>query len=108
MNKTQKILMSAVTCLALAVMMLLGSSYLSSRRELSSLKKDLKESTAAWKQINEDKLVVQKELKAVKDELRDAELTVSESEERAVSLRTDIETLEEEIRELKSKMTSAD
>ena len=108
MNKTQKFMLTAAVILGILTMALFGSSYISSRRELSSMKKELKESTAAWKQINEDKLVVQKELKAVKDELRDAELTISESEERALSLSSDIETLEKEIEELKKNLSPSD
>ena len=108
MNKTQKALLAAVILLGIIVMAVFGNSYLSARRELSALKKELNESTAVWKRINEEKLVVQKELKEAKNDLRDAELTVSESEERAASLESDIEALEKEISELKLKLGSAD
>lgn len=108
MNKTQKALLAAVILLGIIVMAFFGSSYLSARRELTALKKELNESTTVWKQINEEKLVVQKELKEAKNELRDAELTVSESEERAVSLESDIEVLEKEISELKTKLGLSD
>ena len=104
MNKTQRSLLAAVVVLGLLLMVLFGNSYLSARRELSALKTELNESTASWKQINEEKLVVQKELKEARNELRDAELTISESEERAASLKTDIETLEKEIDELKTAL----
>ena len=104
MNKTQKIMLSAVIAVAIAVMIVLGGQYLSYRRELSGLKSDLAVSTAAWKKINEEKLVIQKELKAVKNDLRDVELTIEESEERAETLKKDIETLEQDIDELKSSL----
>ena len=105
MNKTQKIILAAVIAVAIAVMIVFGGQYLSARRELSGLKKELDTSTAAWKKINEEKLVVQKELKAVKSDLRDVELTIEESEERAETLKKDIETLEKEIDELKSSLS---
>ena len=105
MNKTQKIMLSAVMVMGIVLMILFGSSYFSSRRELSALKKELTESTAVWKQINEEKLVVQKELKEVKNSLRDAELTISESEERAISLEADIAQLEKDIEELNAKLS---
>jgi peptidoglycan hydrolase CwlO-like protein len=106
MNKAQKIMLSLVMIAGFVLIVILGSSYLSETRTLSSLKKELADSTAAWKQINEDKLVVQKELKAVKAELRDAELTVSESEERAASLESDIASLEAEIETMKMQLGS--
>ncbi len=105
MNKTQKIMLSAVMVTGIVLMILFGSSYFSSRRELSALKKELTESTAVWKQINEEKLVVQKELKEVKNSLRDAELTISESEERAICLEADIAQLEKDIEELNAKLS---
>ena len=104
MNKTVKIMLSAVIAIAVAVMIVLGGQYLSARREFSALKSDLDTSTATWKRINEEKLEVQKELKAVKNDLRDAELTIEESEERAEMLKKDIEKLEKEIQELKSSL----
>ena len=55
MNKTQKALLAAVILLGIIVMAFFGSSYLSARRELTALKKELNESTAVWKQINEEK-----------------------------------------------------
>ena len=104
MNKPAKILLSLVMLLGTVLMIVFGSRYFTARKELSALKKDLSESTAAWKQTNEEKLVIQKELKEVKNELRDAELTITESEERAQALRQDIEQLEKEIEELKTKL----
>ena len=106
-NKTAKILLSAVMLLAVTVAVVLAGRYISARNELSSLKKDLAASTAEWKRINEEKIVVQKELKEVKNELREATLTITESEERAEELEKDIQALEKEIEELKTQVSPA-
>ncbi len=107
MNKTQKMLLATVIVIGTVLMVLFSCSYLSARHELSVLKVSLNESTAVWKQINEEKLIIQQELKEARNELRNAELTVSESEERAASLQTDIEVLEKEIQELKTQLEKA-
>jgi len=103
-NKSLIFMLCAVVALAVVVMAFLGSRYLSTRKELSSLKTDLETSTAAWKKTNEEKLEVQKELKAVKNDLRDAQVTIEEAEERAETLRKDIELLEKEILDLKTSL----
>ena len=108
MSRATKSMLTVVIILGIVLMAVLGSGYLSARRELSVLKKDLNESTETWKRINEEKLVIQKELKEARNNLRDAELTISESEERAAELEKDIEALEKEVSELKDKLSSAD
>ena len=108
MNKTQKTLLAVTMVLGAAIIVVFSGRYMSARKELTALKSDLAASTATWKQINEEKLVVQKELKTVKNELRDVELTISESEERAAALEAEIETLEKEILALKDKLPAAE
>ena len=102
MNKSQKNLLSAVMLLSVVLMAVLFLNYRSGRRELSQLKTDLIESTDTWKQINEEKLIVQRELKEAKSELRDVELTISEDEEKIEKFENDIAELEIRIDELKS------
>ena len=105
MNKTQKLLLSAVMIIGTLLMIVLSVRYLDDRRSLSALKEDLNASKAAWQQTNEEKLEVQRELKAAKNNLREAELTISESEERAKELEEEIAALEEEVEELRKKVT---
>ena len=105
MSKNQKILLSAVLLFAVVLIVVFSTRYLSARRDLSVLKTELSESTARWKQINEEKLVVQKDLKAAQEVLRDAELTIQESEERVVILENSIADLEKEIAELNKKLS---
>ena len=103
MNKTQKWMLYVVVLIGIVLTVVLGSRYFSARKELSDLKKELETSTAAWKQTNEEKLVVQKELKEVKNQLREAELTIDESTERAQELKKEIEELEAQILAFQSK-----
>lgn len=102
MNKTQKTLLFLAAICATGVMIFLSLGYLSSRRQLSSLKNDLEISTAAWKDTNEKKLEVKRELKAAKEELREAELTLSESEEKITELQEEIAELEKDIQALQT------
>ena len=103
MNKTQKALLAVVMVCAIVVAVVLFSGYRSDRKVLSGLKKDLEESTATWKRINEEKLEVQKDLKEVKDALREAELIYSDAEERALELEQEIAGLEKSISEIKAQ-----
>ena len=103
MNRTQKLLLSAVMVFGAVLMVVLFLQYKSARRDLSTLKMDLTASTDAWKQINEEKLDVQRELKAAKNNLREAELTISESEERAKELEEEIAGLEAKVETLRTK-----
>ena len=98
----QKILLSLAVILAAALMAVFFMQYRSAGHELSVLKTDLADSTAVWKQINEDKLIVQRELKAAKNDLREAELTIEESAEKIQEIENDIAELEKEIESLKS------
>ena len=107
MNKSQKYLCILVSLAAAVLIAFLTAGYLSARRNLSGLKEDLSSSTAAWKQINEEKLEVQKELKAAKNELREADLTITESEERAKELEDEISGLEKEIELLKLQVAAS-
>ena len=52
MNRTQKLLLSAVMVFGAVLMVVLFLQYKSARRDLSTLKMDLTASTDAWKQIN--------------------------------------------------------
>ena len=107
MNKNgkslQNVLLVLAAVLAVVVMAVSALHYRDARQELSSLKKDLEESTARWQQTNEEKLVVQRELKAAKNSLREADLTIEESEERAAELEAEIAALEQEIEAMKNK-----
>ena len=107
MNKIQKYLCILVSLFAVVLIIFLSAGYLSARRNLTALKEDLNNSTAAWKQINEEKLEVQKELKAAKNELREADLTITESEERAKELEDEISGLEKEIELLKLRTSAS-
>ncbi len=98
----QKILLFLAVILSAAMMAVFFLQYRDASNELSALKTDLAESTAVWKQINEDKLIVQRELKAAKNNLREAELTIEESAEKAEEIEKDIAELEKEIEALKS------
>ena len=98
----QKFLLSLAVILAAALMAVFFMQYRGAAHELSVLKTDLADSTAVWKQINEDKLIVQRELKAAKNDLRDAELTIEESAEKIEEIKKDIAELEKEIETLKS------
>ena len=98
----QKILLSLAVILAAALIAVFFLQYRNASHELSVLKIDLADSTAVWKQINEDKLIVQRELKAAKNDLREAELTIEESAEKITEIENDIAELEKEIETLKS------
>ena len=98
----QKILLSLAVILAAALIAVFFMQYRTAGHELSVLKSDLAGSTAVWKQINEDKLIVQRELKAAKNDLREAELTIEESAEKIQEIENDIAELEKEIETLKS------
>ena len=102
MNKALKAMLSAVMLLALLLMSVLCFRYISDRADLSSLKTDLEDSTAAWKKTNEEKIAIQKLLKNAKNDLREAELTISESEETSEKLNIEISELEKSIEELKT------
>ena len=98
----QKILLSLALILAAALIAVFFLQYRDASHELSVLKADLADSTAVWKQINEDKLIVQRELKTAKNDLREAELTIEESAEKITEIENDIAELEKEIEMLKS------
>lgn len=96
-KKSSGILLLLSLVFAVAIVIVFSLQYHSDIGKLSALKNELTESTAAWKKINEDKLVIQKELKEEKNKLRDAELTISESEERIEELEKEISDLEKQI-----------
>ena len=99
----QNILLFLAVILAVSVMAVSLIQYRNARLELSSLKKDLNESTARWQQINEETLTVQKDLKTARNSLREANLTLEESEERVSELEAEISALEQEIEALKNR-----
>jgi len=103
-KKVQSVFLVLVMLSAIALMIFFGQRYRVDRQQLSELTADLKESTARWNAINDQKVELQKELKAVKEELREAELTLEESEEKTAEITQDIQTLESEIQQLKQKL----
>ena len=102
-NAFQAFLVFLSVLLAVVLMTVFFLQYRSARRELSELKADLVSSTAAWKQINEEKLIIQRKLKAAKENLREATLVIEEAEEKTKEIEADIEELEKEIEILKSE-----
>ena len=106
MNKTgktfQNILLVFAVLLSAAIVAVSAFQYRDASLELSSLKKELDESTARWQQTNEEKLVIQRDLKTAKNSLREADLTLEEAAERASELKAEISALEQEIETLKS------
>ena len=103
-KKVQSVFLVLVMLSAIALMIFFGQRYRVDRQQLSELTADLKESTARWNAINDQKVELQKELKAVKEELREAELTLEESEEKTAEITQDIQILESEIQQLKQKL----
>ena len=101
-NIFQYILLSFAAFLAAVLLFSFYTQYHNACSELSVLKSDLAASTAVWKQINEDKLIVQRELKVAKNNLREADLTIEESSVKILELEEDIARLEQEIEALKS------
>ncbi len=102
-DNLRNILLFLAVVLAVSVMAVSFIQYRDARLELSSLQKDLNESTARWQQINEEKLSVQKDLKTARNSLREANLTIEESEERVSELQAEIAALEQEIEALKNR-----
>ena len=68
-NAFQAFLVFLSVLLAVVLMTVFFLQYRSARRELSELKADLVSSTAAWKQINEEKLIIQRKLKICRSNL---------------------------------------
>ena len=102
-NAFQAFLVFLSVLLAVVLMTVFFLQYRSACRELSELKADLVSSTASWKQINEEKLIIQRKLKAAKENLREATLVIEEAEEKTKEIEADIEELEKEIDILKSE-----
>ena len=98
----QKLLLSLAMLLAAALVVVSVIRYRDASANLSALKSDIETSTASWKKINEEKLIIQRDLKAARNDLREVDLTIEESEEKAQEIRADITELEKEIEALKS------
>ena len=98
----QALLLALSVFFAIILIFIFFHQYRDARNELSVLKSDLAKSTAVWKQINEEKLIVQRELKEAKSSLREANLTIEESEEKVKDIEEEIAVLEKEIKVLKT------
>ena len=98
----QKLLLLLAMLLAAALVVVSVIHYRDASANLSALKSDIETSTASWKKINEEKLIIQRDLKAARNDLREVDLTIEESEEKAQEIRADITELEKEIEALKS------
>lgn len=101
-NRLQSGLVFLSVLFAAILMTVFFLQYRSARKELSVLKADLITSTASWKQINEEKLIIQRKLKTARENLREATLVIEEAEVKTKEIEADISELEKEIEVLKS------